>query len=89
MSDMIERVARAIAKERGIDPDRAIVTYEAKGGILLPREQYEWPTLLREAHAAIEAMRGPAQDVLDELAAIDDLGSKAVWQAAIDKALGK
>lgn len=35
--EVVERVARAIAKERGIDPDMAIVTYEAKGGILLPR----------------------------------------------------
>ena len=83
---MIEKIARAIAKERGIDPDKAIVTYEARGGILLPREQYEWPTLLREARAAVTSMREPSEAMIEVAYGARDHGA---WADMIDAILAE
>ena len=92
--DMVERVARALYAIR----------MELAEGANLP--QYTWETernpyrehCLREARAAIEAMRKPTDDMAQAGFAADafrtqdirlnvDFEPKAVWRAMIDAAL--
>lgn len=56
MSEMVERVARAMCKARRRDPDRC-----------RPEGQPQWMKYRREARAAIEAMRKPTDEMLDTL----------------------
>lgn len=60
MSEMVERVARAIALARGMDPGGNSVT--AFQGA--PRDCRVWETLVPSARAAIEAMREPTEAML-------------------------
>lgn len=85
-NEMIERVARALAKSDGVDPDYR------KCGIGIPK----WERYVGEARAAIEAMREPTQEMLFDgqinLGAggeLDNENLKEVWGLMIDAALNE
>lgn len=65
MSEMVERVAKAICRSDGRDPDS--VVYEASPSY--PRPYLAWDDYLTNARAAIEAMREPTEAM--EIAARD------------------
>ena len=69
MTNMIERVARAIAKSQGSNP-----RWNREG----------W---LKDARAAIEAMREPTEEMSHAGWRTDSGISTVVWQAMIDAAL--
>ena len=83
MSEMVERVARAIARNHDIDPDWG------------SPPMWQTPWLIADARAAIEAMREPTEKMdtagfgalplADGYSLADDF--KKVWYAAIDAAL--
>jgi hypothetical protein len=69
MSEMLERVARAICKSiDGRDPDDLIAVYEGrpqtKGGIMLPTYKSDWENYLKQARAALTEMREAPDDIL-------------------------
>lgn len=68
---MVERVARAIAKGRGLDPE-ADLSYGKKPS---------WQYFTDDARAAIAAMRMPTDGMIE-----DGLGL-TFWQTMIDEAL--
>lgn len=83
MSDMVDRVAKALSIADGMHPD-ACSNDEAE----IPM----WTLYVDDARAAIEAMREPTKAMLDEL----DLAnrgwgttdhSREIWQSVIDIAL--
>lgn len=82
MSEMVERVARALALADLDDETRAIVDLDAH--MLHVRKHYS-----ELARAAIEAMRLAPRDVLtafvDAETSVDDAETR--WNAAIDAAL--
>jgi hypothetical protein len=57
MNEMIERVARAICRESGEDPDEMVSRVEGPGYIF--PAQAQWLTRFPFARAAIAAMREP------------------------------
>lgn len=102
MSEMVERVARAVAASEGgriTGPGQCRATREFgwKGEIAL--QQYadaHWREYITAAHAAIEAMREPTRAMIDAAewaGIIGDYGQaqrgyfESEWACAIDKAL--
>jgi hypothetical protein len=89
---MIERVARAICRANGRDPDR-LEPGDAPGiDGQLPNgdpAHFVWKHYMDEARAAIEAMRSPTRDVLTAFvdADVDTFVAGVRWEAAIDAAL--
>ena len=91
MSEMVERVARAICEADGVDPDKEICGM----GVQLPIGELApaWRARLKQARAAIEAMREPTEAMTNQ----EGLhwgyschvcgGLKEGWQAMIDDAL--
>lgn len=91
MSEMVERVAIAIARSRGLLPRSDAIPQEALW-LYFPKEQ-----AFKEARAAIEAMREPTKKMVDagqdadngENRNLGERGAKEAWQLMIDAALGK
>lgn len=85
MSEMFERVFRAIAKAGGNNPDR--LPKEPGPGYPM-RQMYEAMT-----RAAIEAMREPTDEMANAgyhgTSYWEDSHPTAVWQAMIDAALAE
>lgn len=93
MSEMIERVARAICKAQGIDDADARAQLHPAGEVAL------WETRTPEALAAIQAMREPTEamtssiydkdfDIFWAYRANGSPGAPGdVWRAMIDEAL--
>jgi hypothetical protein len=84
MSEMVERVAKALSIVDGNHPDACSNDEE---------EIPAWKLYVKDARAAIEAMREPTEAMLNEaVGALDshNVGSheaNIVWQAMIDEAL--
>ena len=78
MSEMVERVAQAIFDWEYRDPRRAV-----------PDIEPHWKLYEGAARAAIEAMRGPTEDMVRAGGDIDNSNRIAVetWHAMIDEAL--
>lgn len=79
MSEMIERVARAIAAAEGYDIDGLKAYVESSS---VSKKDYE--RLMAKARAAIEAMRDPTAEVLHPIAFPmdeDQLAGKALQRA--------
>ena len=92
MSEMIERVARALAEREGINWE-AIPVGGSTARQWRRDERTYW---LDQAAAAIKAMREPTNFMLVEATenagpidccSVDEKGAKEVWQAMIDAAL--
>jgi len=92
MSELVERVARALCTESGMPPD--YIHYE--GGLIAPDQPFvpkdpkpNWTRFVKEARAALSAMREPTDAMLD--AGWKGFGEgeecEPVWQAMIDAAL--
>jgi hypothetical protein len=80
MSEMVERVAKAIADAAGSDFDRLPATHGPGHGL---RNMY-----LRMARAAIEAMKGPTEEMCVAGSQPEDLGDIAGrYDAMISAAL--
>lgn len=93
MTDMIERVARAICRAGGKDPDETMIEL---GGVRTPM----WDAFVPIARAAIEAMREPTEAMVAAMGSdLTDEGepragtqaslelSRAHWRKGIDAAL--
>lgn len=81
MSEMVERVARAICRGNLLfnDPDEADLDEKVDGW---------WGNHIDTARAAIEAMREPTVEMMDALDDGDeDGGLENGWRKAIDEAL--
>ena len=76
MSEMVERVARAICESEKMNPDDKL------GG---------WIHWVNAARAAIEAMREPTDEMLSAMEPWSRVTGhhKLVWGAGVDAALGK
>lgn len=80
MSEMIERVARAVSQ-----------SFHDEGYIEGVSDPAEWNEFLKAARAAIEAMREPTDRMVwDGGTALHDKGedTAGIWAAMIDAALG-
>ena len=77
MSEMVERVARAIATARGYGLD-------ANG-----EDTGDWQMFVDHARAAIEAMREPTEAMWREASFENGYVTEGAWQAMIDAALNK
>lgn len=77
---MAERVARAICRRNGIDPDR-------KGN----EAKWRWQEFMDDAAAAIEEMRIPDEAMENAWSGPERWNGDAlgIWQDMIDAALGK
>jgi len=84
MSDMIERVARAVCEQGGFDPDDT-----------MPNDGPRWKYYVPGARAAIQAMRSPTKDMYQAGFDAGYLGDgewqyadpEATYSAMIDQAL--
>lgn len=98
MSEMVERVARAICEARGGDPDVLLSINSAyddgrpEADVAIPN----WRNHAAAARAAIEAMREPSPEMLAAFVPAKDDGpigtwggriKERVWRAMIDAAL--
>jgi hypothetical protein len=92
MNEMIERVARAICKQDGCNPDDegTTLTLAQYGNIkILPSGGYcapAWEFYVAKAIAAIEAMREPTEEML-EAGPLEPYMDKDIWGKMIDAAL--
>lgn len=77
MNEMIERVARAICKADGQDPDHE--------GELTDEGTFQWQSYVTDARAAIEAMREPTKAMIAACYPDEDAG--LIWRDMIDAAL--
>lgn len=85
MSEMVERVARALCVADGCDPDHESAD-PIDTGIKL------WTRYVRDASAAIEAIREPTKAMIQAAydSSLDDderFDAHEIWQAMIDEAL--
>ena len=80
MSEMIERVARALAIADGMHPEAV-----SNGEDAVP----VWTLYVDDARAAIEAMREPTDVMVDAGYAVTVDDETEVWQAMIDAALSQ
>ena len=91
MTDMIEKVARAMSVALGEEPDGSNHTWD--GSLILgingPVEYKNWEGYKAAAKAAIEAMREPTDKMLKAAMAETATDLKTEWQAMVDAALGK
>ena len=87
MSEMVERVARAICVKNCEDPDEASYGFLGTGD----PKSFAWRGYIPHAIAALAALREPTEEMVR--AAYDQtmngIGSmpRAYWQAMIDEAL--
>ncbi len=104
MSEMVERVARALCSAKGRDPDRKVegdrrlfAEREIEDGVMVPDDilfEPMWMAHQREARAAIAAMREPTEAMTDHFgdwmgdAPKDHETARELWREAIDTALG-
>jgi hypothetical protein len=74
---LIERVARAICKARGVDPDGVIANRPA------------WKLYIPEARASILAMREPTMEMVEagRIKYCTKEQTRRLWAAMIDEAL--
>lgn len=79
MSEMVERVARAICKAVGYDADEPARKHGALNDLPM------WRTYERDARAAIASMRTPTRAM--EIAGSNFEAPTLVWSAMIDEAL--
>lgn len=84
MTDMVERVARAIAFADLDEQSRAVINMDAN--MMYVADHY-----VELARAAIEAMREPTDEMLWAARAVRyaDEGSMEIWNGMIDAALAK
>jgi len=81
MSDMIERVARALCWNNGMNPDLTL------GG---DDENFLWHEYVSGTRAAIAAMREPTEIMILAGVHHENMGNMAGrWQAMIDAALAE
>ena len=72
MSDMVERVARALAINHGVDPDeegpgrRHVAERDGIPSILMDHAGPLWEMWMSDARAAMAAMREPTFDMIDD-----------------------
>jgi hypothetical protein len=103
MSEMIERVARALCKLHGLDPDeespsvvvKQMAGYGAVGSFSGPPESH-WRAYVPVATAAIEAMREPTEAMINAAYSSDPLSCDVefakdvyppIWNGMINEAL--
>lgn len=87
--DMVERVARALCRYDGYDPDKIV-------GVR-PLQSPQWDLYRKRARAAIEVMREPTEEMVEAaelaggMAGWDHIGKRLrnAWSAAIDVAIKK
>ncbi len=93
MSEMIERLALAIWREREIGFPPRVRRFNPDE---LDRESGAWAACMREARALVETMREPTETMIkvgndagcwDRDFSLDDGDADQVWQAMIDEAL--
>lgn len=86
-SEMVERVARRLCKDCGVDPER--VDGGSWDGGALPMGIPAWECWEGEARAAIEAMREPTQEMHEAAADFHRfrLSTPAEYRHMIDAAL--
>lgn len=97
MTDQIERVARAICKALGCNPDGMTQHFESVDGAVMRDEAVShWQRCIPSARAAMEEMREPTADMIESglregnlKGTLWDLQLRAAYQAMIDAALGK
>lgn len=67
MSEMVERVARAICVANKEDPDKEYPYVSPESGVLASYGVYQpqWVQILPLARAAINALREPTQEIID------------------------
>ena len=88
MTEMIERVARALAVEAGADPDAIgtnVPLWRASNNVYVIDQTLcapTWTFYERQARAAIEAMQHPTEAMMDAM-----FGSSDLWCAGINAAL--
>lgn len=95
--NMIERVARAICKSHGGDPDMIVAGGEPircpNNTYLAPQDDGKlnvfplWHTYAIDALEAVRAMREPTKEMVDAGYTIFIGPCENVWQAMIDEAL--
>jgi hypothetical protein len=98
MSEMVERVARAMCAARGIDPDRRpkridSISFGGAGKTKTSLGPAEWETKAIEARAAIAEMREPTEAMIEAGRQEDNWcqveGQEPqpdIWRAMIDAA---
>ena len=67
MSEMLEKIARAIAKSKGINPDMCVSGAGGTPGQMTVCYQYAWELELIQARAAVEAMREPDEMTMSRM----------------------
>lgn len=90
MSEMVERVARTLAKIDGFDPDEDPNYVDGKiyTQVAHPPGTRLWNRYERKARAAIAAMREPTKAMHDAGShGYNDALATVIWQAMIDEAL--
>lgn len=80
MSEMVERVARAMCVANGWDPDK-------DDEVLAPEGALNWNLYEKHARAAVEAMREPTADLVDSDSYANGLWSRRSITAYLDEAL--
>ena len=84
MSEMVERVARAICEASGLNPDH---NYDPNQ--ISRSDDVRWRLFIPHARAAIEALRDPTEDMANAAECAEPFSFEAMWKAAVDAALGE
>lgn len=88
MSEMLEKIAREIAKSKGINPDMCVSGAGGTPGKMTICYQYAWELELTQARAAVKAMREPNSEMLKAMSAFeDDEIIRKIWHSGIDAIL--
>jgi hypothetical protein len=95
MSEMIERVARALCRKDDADPDYLCHCDDEPSGSRYHCDMLAWKCWEKEAVVAIEAMREPNDEMIMAMVKVqdqdpaegDNLFERTEWKAAIDEAL--
>lgn len=95
--NMIEKVARALCKQAGVDPDiklgigmPQLVSPINGSGFVIPPEELQfvaWTYFISAAHSAIEAMREPTKEMLNSNDPVAVVELVKIYQSMIDVAL--
>lgn len=92
LSEMIERVARALCVADGLDPDADWRrSDQSMLAVAIPEgEEQRWRTYASYARAAISALREPTKEMIRAAAQVEKpLLYEKYWKAMIDAALAK
>ncbi|MEJ0096075.1 MAG: hypothetical protein WDN46_22485 [Methylocella sp.] len=85
MNKMVERVARALCRKDGVDPDAP--RYNMLDGAISGKQ---WEDYADDALAAIDAMSEPTDEMItagyEALASVSYTSPNIVWRAMIDRA---